>query len=165
MSIRKGDILLTGGPQDISSKEDKSNKVTSVSESSTDLEYPSAGALYRALLEKQNNLISGTNIKTINGESLLGSGNIEVSGGGSFDPYAYNIQTKQTLDLTNFSSDYFYPLYYLVLVMSHAVSIKFIWGAERAPIRCAIICSIRINHILYSTPRLVSFTYFFNKIV
>ena len=110
MSIRKGDILLTGGPQDISSKEDKSNKVTSVSESSTDLEYPSAGALYRALLEKQNNLISGTNIKTINGESLLGSGNIEVSGGGSFDPYTYNIQTKQTLDLTNFSSDYFYPV-------------------------------------------------------
>ena len=110
MSIRKGDILLTGGPQDISSKEDKANKVTSVSESSTDLEYPSAGALYRALLEKQNNLISGTNIKTINGESLLGSGNIEVSGGGSFDPYAYNIQTKQTLDLTNFSSDYFYPV-------------------------------------------------------
>ena len=110
MSIRKGDILLTGGRQDISSKEDKANKVTSVSESSTDLEYPSAGALYRALLEKQNNLISGTNIKTINGESLLGSGNIEISGGGSFDPYAYNIQTKQTLDLTNFSSDYFYPV-------------------------------------------------------
>ena len=110
MSIRKGDILLTGGPQDISSKEDKANKVTSVSESSTDLEYPSAGALYRALLEKQNNLISGTNIKTINGESLLGSGNIEVSGGGSFDPYAYNIQTKQALDLTSFSSDYFYPV-------------------------------------------------------
>lgn len=111
MSIRKGTILLTGGPQDISSKEDKANKVTSVSESSTDLEYPSAGALYRALLEKQNNLISGTNIKTINGESLLGSGNIEINGGGgSFDPYAYNIQTKQTLDLTNYSSDYFYPV-------------------------------------------------------
>lgn len=32
---------------------------------------------------KQNALISGTNIKTINNESLLGSGNITVQGGGS----------------------------------------------------------------------------------
>jgi len=32
---------------------------------------------------KQDTLVSGTNIKTVNGESLLGSGNI-VAGGGSF---------------------------------------------------------------------------------
>lgn len=31
---------------------------------------------------KQDQLVSGTNIKTINGESLLGSGNITISGGG-----------------------------------------------------------------------------------
>lgn len=31
---------------------------------------------------KQNTLVSGTNIKTINGQSLLGSGNITISGGG-----------------------------------------------------------------------------------
>ena len=31
---------------------------------------------------KQDTLVSGTNIKTINNESLLGSGNIDVSGGG-----------------------------------------------------------------------------------
>lgn len=30
----------------------------------------------------QYNLVSGTNIKTINGESILGSGNIEIQGGG-----------------------------------------------------------------------------------
>lgn len=34
---------------------------------------------------KQDNLISGTNIKTINGESILGSGDIEISSGGSVD--------------------------------------------------------------------------------
>ena len=34
---------------------------------------------------KQDALVSGTNIKTINNESLLGSGNISVSGGGSID--------------------------------------------------------------------------------
>lgn len=34
-----------------------------------------------ALNGKQNNLVSGTNIKTINNTSLLGSGNISISGG------------------------------------------------------------------------------------
>ena len=32
---------------------------------------------------KQDKLVSGTNIKTINNQSLLGSGNITISGGGS----------------------------------------------------------------------------------
>ena len=32
---------------------------------------------------KQDTLVSGTNIKTINGNSLLGSGNIEIQGGGT----------------------------------------------------------------------------------
>lgn len=31
-----------------------------------------------ALATKQNNLVSGTNIKTVNGESILGSGNINA---------------------------------------------------------------------------------------
>ena len=34
--------------------------------------------------DKQDVLISGTNIKTINNESILGSGNITISGGGTF---------------------------------------------------------------------------------
>ena len=34
--------------------------------------------IYTALQNKQDTLTSGTNIKTINGESLLGSGNIEI---------------------------------------------------------------------------------------
>ena len=39
------------------------------------------------LSSKQSSLISGTNIKTINGESILGSGNIEITGGGSGGGY------------------------------------------------------------------------------
>ncbi|WP_295590136.1 hypothetical protein [uncultured Methanobrevibacter sp.] len=35
-----------------------------------------------ALSGKQDTLVSGTNIKTINNESLLGSGNIDIQGGG-----------------------------------------------------------------------------------
>lgn len=40
-----------------------------------------SGATYTALQGKQATLISGTTIKTINNESLLGSGNINISGG------------------------------------------------------------------------------------
>lgn len=36
----------------------------------------------RAVASKQDTLVSGTNIKTINGESILGAGNIEIQGGG-----------------------------------------------------------------------------------
>lgn len=42
--------------------------------------------LNSALTGKQATLVSGTNIKTINGSSLLGSGNITISGGGSGSP-------------------------------------------------------------------------------
>lgn len=38
--------------------------------------------LQNALNAKQNTLVSGTNIKTINGSSVLGSGDITISGGG-----------------------------------------------------------------------------------
>lgn len=55
-----------------------SNKVTSISASSTDTQYPSAKCVYDNLTGKQSTLVSGTNIKTINNNSLLGSGNISV---------------------------------------------------------------------------------------
>lgn len=45
---------------------------------------------------KQDTLVSGTNIKTINNQSIIGSGNIEIQGGGSFDPTQY--YTKQETD-------------------------------------------------------------------
>jgi hypothetical protein len=49
------------------------------------------------LSKKQNTLVSGTNIKTVNGESLLGEGNIVVSGGGSD---MSNYYTKEEIDIT-----------------------------------------------------------------
>ena len=39
-----------------------------------------------ALNTKQNSLVSGTNIKTLNGETILGAGDLEISGGISPDP-------------------------------------------------------------------------------
>ena len=46
--------------------------------------------------DKQDTLVSGTNIKTINGTSLLGSGNIEIQGGGS-DVEAFTAAEVQTI--------------------------------------------------------------------
>lgn len=60
---------------------------------------------------KQDTLVSGTNLKTINGESLLGGGDLVVAGGGGGrggptlqgDTTPYIAQTK-TYQITNFNS-------------------------------------------------------------
>ena len=52
----------------------------SISSMQTDL---SGKADASALANKQDKLISGTNVKTINGQSILGSGNLPISGSGS----------------------------------------------------------------------------------
>ena len=56
-----------------------------------------------ALASKQNTLESGTNIKTINNESILGSGNIEIQGGGKAVSGGTNISvtTGETADTIN----------------------------------------------------------------
>lgn len=43
---------------------------------------PSEDAVFDALAGKQDSLVSGTNIKTVNGSSILGSGDLSVSGSG-----------------------------------------------------------------------------------
>lgn len=51
-------------------------------DNTSDLDKPLSTAEIAALAGKQETLVSGTNIKTINGTSVLGSGNIVISGGG-----------------------------------------------------------------------------------
>lgn len=55
-----------------------------------------------ALENKQDKLVSGTNIKTINGESILGPGNIDISGG-SGD--AHVVQVNKASELPNIPKD------------------------------------------------------------
>ena len=43
---------------------------------------------------KQDKLVSGTNIKTLNGQSILGSGDIEITGGGSDSIYIFDMFAK-----------------------------------------------------------------------
>ena len=63
---------------------------------------------------KQDTLISGSNIKTINNQSLLGSGNIEIQGGGSGSSYTAGkniniadnvISTTNDLDVTTIKTE------------------------------------------------------------
>ena len=67
-----------------SDKEDVTNKVTSLSAASTDIEYPSAKVVYDELQDKQDVLVSGVNIRTVNGNTLLGSTDLVITGGGSY---------------------------------------------------------------------------------
>lgn len=46
--------------------------------------------------DKQDTLVSGTTIKTINNQSLLGSGNIDIQGGGA-DVEAFTAAEVQTI--------------------------------------------------------------------
>ena len=62
-------------------KENAENKVVELSGASTDTEYPSAKVVWDELEGKQDALASGENIKTVNGNSILGSGDIVISGG------------------------------------------------------------------------------------
>ena len=50
---------------------------------------------------KQDTLVSGTNIKTINNESILGSGNINISGGGSSTDVQINGTSITSNDTAN----------------------------------------------------------------
>jgi hypothetical protein len=51
-------------------------------DNTSDLNKPISNATQTALNNKQNTLVSGVNIKTINGQSVLGSGDLVVGGGG-----------------------------------------------------------------------------------
>lgn len=68
-------------------------------------------AIKTELNEKQNALISGENIKTINGNSILGSGDITITGGGDIDLSNYynkgEVDTKldAKLDVETYNSD------------------------------------------------------------
>ena len=42
---------------------------------------PQTGAVYAALQEKQDTLVDGVTIKMVNGQSILGEGNLEIQGG------------------------------------------------------------------------------------
>lgn len=60
--------------------ENQANKKTTLADNS-DTFYPSQKAVKTAVDAKQDTLVSGTNIKRINGNSVLGSGDLTISAG------------------------------------------------------------------------------------
>ena len=64
-------------------------------------------AITAATSTKQDTLVSGTNIKTINGETLLGEGNIEIQGGSGVKSIeagrGISITTGETADTVSFN--------------------------------------------------------------
>lgn len=69
--VTQGKILIrTSTPIDANTTISTSNRIS-----------PSSAAIRTNLNLKQDTLVSGTNIKTINGTSILGSGNISISSG------------------------------------------------------------------------------------
>ena len=71
----------------------------------TKSETSGATEISTALNAKQDTLVSGTNIKTINNESILGSGNIEIQGGGKAVSAGrgISITTGETADTVSFN--------------------------------------------------------------
>jgi hypothetical protein len=57
-------------------------------DNTSDANKPVATAVTTALGLKQDTLVSAVNIKTINGSSILGSGDLTVSGEGGTDPFS-----------------------------------------------------------------------------
>ena len=62
----------------IDKKEDSNNKVSSWSSTTTDIHYPSEKLVKDSLDSKQDELVSGTNLKTLNEVDLLGEGDIGI---------------------------------------------------------------------------------------
>ena len=70
----------TSGATEISTAlSSKADTATTYTKTETD------NAITAATSTKQDTLVSGTNIKTINNESILGEGNITIQGGGTVD--------------------------------------------------------------------------------
>lgn len=65
-------------------------------------------AVYTAIAGKQDTLVSGTNIKTVGGQSLLGSGDVDVGGGLYFTsvPISATTGTIATVSDANITSDH-----------------------------------------------------------
>ena len=62
--------------------------------------YASESYVGTQLSTKQNTLVSGTNIKTVNGQSILGGGNITVGGGTGGSSLVYGQFADNEIDLT-----------------------------------------------------------------
>jgi len=113
-------------------------------------------------LDKQDTLVSGTNIKTVNGESILGEGDITISGGSSSsdiyyldcgtDPYV----TEGTIDLSEWDK----------LASARIITVKFVYNMFASFLRTIAIMNRSINAEFiesYNTGRIIYYSILFSK--
>ena len=87
--LGSGNITIDGGSGGVS-QEAFDSLVNTVDNIDADV-----AQLTKDVQEKQDKLVSGTNIKTINGQSLLGGGDITIEGGGSSnDIYVFVVEDE-----------------------------------------------------------------------
>ena len=83
---------------------DLSGYVTTTALNTALADYTTTAQLTTLLSGKQDTLESGTNIKTINNESILGAGNITIQGGGGAS-YTPTLQSAPTSSTTTYTKD------------------------------------------------------------
>lgn len=88
----------------INNKEDSNNKVNSWSSTPTDTHYPSEKLVKDSLDNKQEKLISGTNLKTLNGVNLLGKGDIVIDMSCSSSNILFEDKSDSASGLSNYGS-------------------------------------------------------------
>jgi hypothetical protein len=84
------------GDQDLSGYELLSNKENTTIDNNT-TKYPTVNLLKTGLDAKQDALVSGTNIKTINTQSILGSGDITIGGSATWGSITGTLSTQTDL--------------------------------------------------------------------
>ncbi len=88
-------VAISGSYNDLTNKPIIPTVPTNISAFTNDSGYLTE---HQDLSGKQDVLVSGTNIKTINGNSLLGSGNISISSGGSGNVSSNTINSIEVVD-------------------------------------------------------------------
>ena len=88
-------------------------------------------AIYTALSNKQDTLVSGTNIKTINNNSVLGSGNLTISGGSTIYKHVITFNDSSlVLHVYNNSSTSMATYSNFVTGVSNAINIQIFYGPD-----------------------------------
>jgi hypothetical protein len=100
-------VATSGSYNDLTNKPTIPTVPTNVSEFTNDANYATETFVNAAISTKQDTLVSGTNIKTVNGQSLLGSGNISISTGATYTTSIVDVASVATLRLSgsNASTD------------------------------------------------------------
>lgn len=98
-----------------------SNKQTDLTASTT--KYPTVNAVNTGLSNKQDTLVSGTNIKTINGSSVLGSGDLVISGGDTYQVPLVAHSGPNPVDATTYYWGYNLSNYQTSIVDAHGAPI------------------------------------------